>query len=61
MPLRCPECKLEVRDDDMIVLDEMNTINHKNCYKYAVKYIKDMGTYQEIINKYPFFRELCKK
>lgn len=61
MALRCPECKLEVKDDDMVVLDETNTINHRNCYKYPVKYIKDIGTYREIIHKYLSFRELRTK
>jgi hypothetical protein len=32
-------------------------IQHANCFMFKSEFIKDRGTYQEIVNKYPSYKK----
>lgn len=54
----CKNCKQHYRYDDLVVLDEWNSILHETCYKELTHFkINDRGTYREIVEKYDFFEE----
>lgn len=60
MAARCPVCENYFKSGDLIHLDDFNSMRHRECYEHEPKYIKDTGTYHEIIEKYSFFRDLIK-
>lgn len=33
-----------------------NQIQHEDCFIYNEEFIKDMGTYEEIVNMYPQYK-----
>jgi hypothetical protein len=57
--LRCPICSEIVHPDDKVFLDLINTILHQRCYYKSPRRlpIKDQGTFQKMLLKYPFFNE----
>ncbi|MCU5068332.1 hypothetical protein [Bacillus pacificus] len=54
--LCCSSCYEEVRLEEEVTLDIMNTITHRNCEPTNFL-IKDIGTFQEIANKYAFLTD----
>jgi len=57
--LRCPICFVAVRQDEKVFLDIMNTVIHQECYHRSNSHklpIKDEGTFQKMLLKYPFFK-----
>jgi hypothetical protein len=56
--LRCPICSEIVAIDDKVFLDIINTIIHKKCcYQSPWRLpIKDEGSFQKMLMKYPFFQ-----
>ncbi|MFS0752912.1 hypothetical protein [Oceanobacillus sp. 1P07AA] len=56
MLLRCPSCQKEVNLSEEVNLDILNTITHKSCEPQSS--IKDSGTLEEMIDKYPFFESI---
>ena len=54
--LNCPICQNEVDLNEEVNVDIINTITHKSC-KSDVS-IKDSGTLEEMIDKYPFFESI---
>jgi hypothetical protein len=57
--LRCPVCSEIVQLDENVFLDIINIIIHQKCYYTSSKQlpIKDRGTFQKLLLKYPFFNE----
>jgi hypothetical protein len=58
--LRCPICSEPVHPDEKVFLDIINTVMHQKCYyKFPQRRlpIKDEGTFQKMLLKYPFFHE----
>jgi hypothetical protein len=45
--------------DEKVFLDIINTVMHQKCYYQSSKRlpIKDEGTFQKMLLKYPFFNE----
>lgn len=54
--MQCGTCGNAYSDKDKVYLDKFNEITHQAC-SISSKH-KDSGTYQEIINKYDFFKNL---
>jgi hypothetical protein len=50
--LCCSSCHKEVRPNEEVTLDIINTITHKSCNPTNLP-VKDAGTFQEMANKYP--------
>ncbi|MEY2195758.1 hypothetical protein AB7942_23945 [Neobacillus sp. BF23-41] len=49
----CMVCKKPFKRNDMVHTDTMFTqIQHVKCFIYNPEFIKDTGTYEEIVNKY---------
>ncbi|WP_041264661.1 hypothetical protein [Geobacillus thermodenitrificans] len=57
--LRCPICSEPVQPDEKVFLDIINTIIHQKCYYKSPRRlpIKDKGSFQKMLLKYPFFHE----
>ncbi|WP_163970402.1 hypothetical protein [Oceanobacillus halotolerans] len=55
--LRCANCGQIIAYSDAVCLDVLNSITHKKCYDLRFA-LKDTGTFQDIVNKYSFFKEL---
>lgn len=57
MALRCESCRIEFKNDDMVVLDDFAILRHKKCYDYQ-KYcdlIDSIGKLENIRGKLPDF------
>jgi hypothetical protein len=54
--IRC-SCGEILKEKDVIVIDVVNTLAHKECYKASKNSIKGVGTFKEIAEKFPFFYE----
>jgi hypothetical protein len=57
MKICCGRCQIPLKDDDLLVLDEFNTLKHRGCYELGPDYIKDVDTFKNIKEKYDFLRE----
>ncbi|MDX5474501.1 MAG: hypothetical protein LPK00_03090 [Bacillaceae bacterium] len=53
--IHCGNCMIPLRDDDLVVLDWINTLIHMNCFERDTAFILDIGTYQQLVYKYDFF------
>jgi hypothetical protein len=57
--LGCPVCGRYYRDKEIVLVDEMNTVIHPKCFDTeSAFFIKDSGSYREIVDRYAFFSEL---
>lgn len=52
--LCCEICGRYVYLDDQVDLDFLNGISHQSCGKEK-ELVKYSGTYQSVINRYPYF------
>lgn len=53
----CNVCGKPFKRTDKVYTDTMFTqIQHAKCFMYRPEFIKDRGTYEEIVNKYPDYR-----
>lgn len=52
--LCCPICQRNVSLNEEVNIDIFNTILHKSCKKKEVL-TKESGTFEEIMERYPFF------
>ncbi len=57
MRLRCSKCKVVVKYNEKVYLDQLNTVTHQRCGTGSFD-VKDAGSFYEIVNKYDFFHEL---
>jgi hypothetical protein len=48
----CGVCYVELKKEDMLIMDDMNCLKHKDCYDLHTKFIKDEDTYQNIRKKF---------
>ncbi|MED3841790.1 hypothetical protein [Geobacillus stearothermophilus] len=58
--LRCPICSEPVQRDEKVFLDIINTVMHQKCYYKSSQRrlpIKDEGSFQKMLLKYPFFHQ----
>ena len=56
--LYCRHCEQHYKWDDEVVVDTWNSILHATCYHALTRFeIKEKGTYEEIVNKYDYFKE----
>jgi len=54
--IHCGVCRAVLEDNDMVFLDEFNTVVHQSCYSLETNLpVKDLGTYRSIIESYYFF------
>jgi len=59
--LNCGVCHKVLKDNDMVFLDELNTVVHIGCYSSETNLpMKDIGSYRSIVEKYDFFHEFQK-
>lgn len=50
----CMVCRKPFKRNDKVHTDTMFTqIQHAKCFIYKPEFIKDTGSYEEIVNKYP--------
>lgn len=53
----CMVCRKPFKRNDQVYTDTMATqIQHVKCFIYKPEFIKDTGTYEEIVNKYPNYQ-----
>lgn len=57
MKIRCSACGEWFKEQDLVYLDQLNGLKHKYCYSGHIDFIKDAGTYKEMLEKYVFFQE----
>ena len=53
----CVVCHIELKNDDVIVLDDFYTLWHKHCFRPDISCSIDTDTYRNMISKYWFFRD----
>lgn len=54
----CVVCRKPFKRTDWVHTDTMFTqIQHSNCFIYKPEFIKDTGTYEVIVNKYPNYKK----
>lgn len=51
--LCCSACHKEVKTEEKVTLDVVNTVTHEDCTPIGFP-IKDSGTFQQMKNKYRF-------
>jgi hypothetical protein len=56
LQIRCT-CGEFIKETDLIVIDHINTLTHKACNATNLDYIKAVGSYKEIAERFPFFYE----
>lgn len=53
----CMVCNKPFKRTDRVHTDTIFTqIQHTTCFIYKPEFIKDTGTYEEIVNKYPNYK-----
>lgn len=58
MQPHCEVCEKPFKRKDIVHTDTMFTqIQHVKCFIYKPEFIKDTGTYEEIVNKYPTYKK----
>lgn len=54
----CSVCMKPFRKGESVKTDTMQgQIMHAECFIWKDEFIKDVGTYEEIVNKYPVFKK----
>ncbi|MCQ6282271.1 hypothetical protein [Bacillus sp. EB600] len=55
----CEVCGKPFKRNDMVNTDTLFTqIKHSKCFNFKPEFIKDTGTYEEIVNKYPKYKKV---
>lgn len=44
----CSVCQADFKDDDIVVLDIMDTLTHEKCYKDDSSFIVTTGEFKEV-------------
>ena len=57
MKLCCGACHVELKNDDQVVLDDLGTLRHKECYDYAhyLHLIDTVGPFESVRGILPDF------
>jgi len=55
MNILCSSCRQEIRSQDQVTLDMLYTITHADCEPTKLP-VKDTALFQELQNKYFFFK-----
>ena len=53
----CNVCHSKLTLTDTVTIDDLYTLYHQQCFKPDYSFILEVDTYQNIINRYSFFRE----
>jgi hypothetical protein len=54
----CVVCKKPFKRTDLVHTDTMfSQIQHAKCFIYKGEFIKDSGSYEEIVSKYPDYKK----
>jgi hypothetical protein len=54
----CVGCHKPFKRTDLVHTDTFGTqIQHIKCFMFKPEFIKDTGTYEEIVNKYPNYKK----
>lgn len=54
----CVICLRPFKRTDLVQTSTFDTqIQHVNCFMFKSEFIKDRGTYEEIVNKYPNYKK----
>jgi hypothetical protein len=54
----CIVCSKPFKRTDKVYTDTMSIqIQHTKCFIYKPEFIKDKGTFEEIVNKYPQYKK----
>lgn len=56
MNIRCGCCREVLKDDDIVKIDFINTLTHYTCISLDVRLIKKIATYEQIKQKYWYYR-----
>lgn len=55
----CEVCLKPFKRNDKVHTDTLsNQIFHVKCFYFKPEFIKDTGTYEEIVNKYPRYKKV---
>lgn len=58
MHIHCNVYHVPFEPGHLVFLDQINTLTHQNCYSLETNQpIKDLGTFEQIIQQYEFFKE----
>jgi hypothetical protein len=57
MSIRCRVCRVELKDEDIVVLDDFNILRHKRCYdfEYYDHLVDSVGRLEDLQGKLPRF------
>lgn len=53
--INCSNCGSKLKERDHVVIDFINTLYHKECYKGSEDLIRGVGTYRQICEEFPYF------
>ncbi|MBU8877946.1 hypothetical protein BGM26_02925 [Bacillus sp. FJAT-29790] len=56
MGICCGACHNELKDDDIVTMDIMNKLTHLTCSDLDTELIKNINTFENIKQKYWFYR-----
>ena len=54
--IRCPECRKEIKDKDVVTLDFINTLRHLNCLSIPADLIENIDVFINMKKKYAFLK-----
>ena len=57
MGVCCGACHVELKNDDLVVLDDLGILRHKQCYDYGnyLHLIDTVGVFESIRGRFPDF------
>lgn len=59
MKIHCNRCRKPFKENDIVYLDEGNTVTHQKCYSLKTNlYIKYLGTFKEVTDNNPVLKSL---
>ncbi|WP_409303068.1 hypothetical protein [Peribacillus sp. SCS-155] len=57
VPVHCSWCRKELEAIDLVAIDELNYLTHIQCTTKTDTPLKDLGYYQDIVEKYHYSKE----
>ncbi|MCU9601754.1 hypothetical protein [Pallidibacillus thermolactis] len=57
MSLCCRVCRIELKDNDCVVLDDFGVLRHHHCYDYEnyQEFVDSVGKFENVRGKFPRF------
>ncbi len=53
--INCSYCGIKIKERDHVVIDLINTLYHKDCFKGPDNLLKGIGTYRQLSDEFSFF------